>query len=282
MHTKLVYSGAMALVLSSVAQAGVLFSNGPLITAPTGGTSSIAGLPISRTESGTSVGRTIRGAFGHSVADDFAFSGPAWDLDSATFYVYLSGQNLTNPTGADNPVTHVRLNLWTAVPFSAGSPPPVPEPLPTPLFASDLMLPVASASFIGHRTSATSNASIRPVYAVTVSLDDVPELQSLDAGTYWFEWAYLANDPNALLNTPLVTPRAQAHNLNARQLNVFDTSGTVAWFEARDGFTATNPGLAMAFPFELAGRVIPEPSVLGALAMITLGARRLRANRRAH
>lgn len=278
---KLVLSGALALVLSSATQAGVLFSNGPLITAPTGGTSSIAGLPISRTESGTSVGRTIRGQFGHAVADDFAFSGPAWDLDSATFYVYLSGQNLTNPTGADNPVTHVRLNLWTDVPFSAGSPPPVPTPIPTPVFGDDLVLPVTSASFVGHRTAATSTASIRPVYAITVSLDGVPELESLDAGTYWLEWSYLANDPNALLNTPLVTPRAEAFNLNGRQLNVFDSTGTVAWFEARDGFTATNPGLAMAFPFELSGSVIPEPSVLGAAALITLGTLRSRGNRRA-
>jgi hypothetical protein len=278
---KLVSVGAAALLLSSVARATVLFSNGPLITNPTGGTSSIAGLPISRTESGTSVGRTLRGAFGHAVADDFSFSGDAWDLDSATFYVYVSGQNLTNPTGADNPVTHVRLNIWTDVPFSAGSPPPVPSPLPTPVFAEDLLLPVTSASFIGHRTSATSTASIRPMYAITVSLDGVPALQTLDAGTYWLEWAYLATDPNALLNTPLVTPRANASNLNGRQLNVFDASGTVAWFEARDGFTSTNPGLSMAFPFELSGRVIPEPGSLALIGLITLGTLRSRAIRRA-
>jgi hypothetical protein len=275
----LLLAALSAAVLTSNAQANHLFNNGPLITNPTGGTSSIAGLPISQTEAGTSIGRTARGALGHAVADDFLVTGPGWDLDSATFYVYLSGQNLTHPTAADNPVTHARVNLWTDVPFSVGSPPPLPNPLPTPVLAAAVDLPVTSAEFIGHRTSATSTASIRPMFAITVSLDALPNAGMLNPGSYWLEWAYLSQNPNALLNTPLVTPRASAFNLNARQFNVFDATNVVAWFEARDGFSATNPGLAMAFPFELHGQVVPEPSALTlcGVSLFLLGKFRLRS-----
>lgn len=237
----------------------LLFSNGPLITDPAGGTASIAGLPISQTEAGTSIGRTARAALGHALADDFFIPAPGWQIEKATFYVYLSGQNLTHPTAADNPVTHVRVNLWTDVPFSAGSPGTLPDPLPHPLFETAVDLPVIEAEFIGHRTASTSTASIRPMFAITVSLEDLPNNGNLTAGDYWLEWAYLGDNPNAFFNTPLATPRAEAFNLNARQFNVFDATNVVAWFEARDGFTPTNPGLAMAFPFELYGRVVPEP-----------------------
>lgn len=266
-HGFLSIVAAAGLVLSVpvIAHAALLWDNGPLITNPTGGTSSILGLPISRTETGTNLGRTSRTFRNEAIADDFTVPASGWDLSTATFYVYVSGVSETNPTTTS--INRVTVNLWNAGPFSANSPDPRPDPLPTPIFAQNVELPVISATFIGHRTSATSTASIRPMFALTVSLDGLPNAGVLSGGEYWIQWSYgstTVNDPSA--SSPIVTPRASAQDLDARQFNYIGFGPLEnSWFEPRDGFTSTNPGLSMAFPFQLTGAVIPEPSSVALL-----------------
>ena len=252
----------LSTVACTVAGAAPLFTNGPVITSPTGGTSSILGLPISRTETGTGLGRTSRSFRGEAIADNFTVPAGGWDLATATFYVYVSGVSDTNP--ATTSIDRVSVNLWPAAPFSANSPAPLPNPLPTPLFPAAVELPVVSATFVGHRTSATSTASIRPLFAVTVSLDGLPNAGMLSAGSYWLQWSYgssTATDPSA--SSPLVSPRASATDIDGRQFNFIGFGPPESsWFEPRDGFTSTNPGLPMAFPFELSGTAIPEPAAV--------------------
>jgi hypothetical protein len=276
-------------MVASSASATVLFDNGPLITNPAGGTSSIAGQPISQPERlarpgdgalvQTLAGRTARAPLGHSVADDFTVPAPGWDLDSLTVYGYesITGSNPLLTTTIDR----VHVNLWTATPYSANSPAPVPDPLPQPVLAQKLVLPVTSSSLVGFRTAnATSTASIgRSIFALTVSLDGLPDAGELAAGTYWLEWSLEdESNPSANLNIPLVTPRASAPDADARQFNYIGFGPQVnSWFEPRDGFaTGISDGLSMAFPFSLSGSVVPEPSLLGTLALATLALRRRR------
>ena len=72
----------LSTVACTVGGAAPLFTNGPVITSPTGGTSSILGLPISRTETGTGLGRTSRSFRGEAIADNFTVPGSKQRLSS--------------------------------------------------------------------------------------------------------------------------------------------------------------------------------------------------------
>lgn len=258
---------ASALLRS--ASADQLFSNGPLITNPTGGTGSIAGQPISQSDGFTvpgssfvfstlGVGATI--PVTTAVAEDFVVPPGGWDLDAVTLYAFQTGQ--TTPT-----VTTIEINLWTAAPFSADSPPPLPDPLPQPLLAQPLSLSAGTGVFVCHRQSPSSTSTVRPVYAYTVSLDDLPDGGILNPGEYWLQWSFQgASSPSQNVFTPLVTPRTSAANLNARLLNSIDGSagGPRVWFEGREGFVSgVSEGRPYAIVFELHGTPIaPIPGDL--------------------
>jgi len=287
-----VVSAASALVINSSACAALLFTNGNIITNPTGGTSGILGQPVSQQEATLipSVGTALvadrknnfnqqAGGLGQAVADDFVVPASGWDLDVATFYGFQttpSGGSIVPPPPA--PIAKVRINLWNAAPYSANSPAPVPNPLPTPLLSQDLELTVIASRFVAYRTAFNTNANgTRPIYAYDVSLDSLPDLGKLDAGTYWLQWSFInaANDNTNIFVHP-VNPRSTAFNLNGRQFNDIAATGVYSWFEARDGYQSeAQPGFAMAFPFELNGSVVPEPSSIAVLggAAILLGLR---------
>lgn len=258
---------ALALAAGATAHADLLFSNGPLITHPTGGTGPIAGLPISVAEpftipsnpplTASTLGINAAVSRDVAVADDFVVTGDGWDLDSVTLYAFQTSQ--TTPT-----VEFIHINLWYAAPYSADSPPPVPDPLPQPVFATDLVLPAGPGTFVCHREGHTSTSTVRPVFSYTVSLNDLPGGGVLPPGTYWLEWSFVgAMTPSQNVFTPLVTPRAQAFNLNARLYNSIDgsVSGPRVWFEGREGYAAgVSDGRPYALPFELQGTVVPEPA----------------------
>jgi hypothetical protein len=152
----------------------------------------------------------------------------------------------------------------------------VPNPLPQPVLATRLVLPVESWSVVGYRTGgSTATTSVGTIFALNVSLDGLPDNGLLAPGGYWLEWAFEdSTRPTVSQATPLVTPRATAGNLDARQFNAIDGQPTtpLSWFEARDGFLAgVSDGLAMAFPFTLRGTIVPEPgsgiAVGGAVAL---------------
>src|SRR5689334_16038655 len=152
---------ALACGAGGVARADQLFSNGPIITNPTGGTGAIAGLPISQAEgftvpgssfifSTTGIGSTF--ATNTKVAEDFTVPAGGWDLDSATFYAFQTSQTTAT-------VHTIRVNLWTETPYSAGSPQPVPNPLPTPMLATSLVLSAGPGTFVCHREGPTSTST---------------------------------------------------------------------------------------------------------------------------
>jgi hypothetical protein len=273
----------LTLVAAAFAHADILFDNGPFITDPTGGTGAIAGLPISQAEGFTipgssfvfsTTGISSSYADNTAVAEDFVVPAGGWDLDSVTLFAFQTSQ--TSPT-----IQTVRINLWNATPYSAGSPPPVPDPLPQPLMATPLVLEAGPGTFVCHRESSSGTSTVRPVYAYTVSLDGLPNGGVLEPGEYWLEWSLEgAASPSPRCWVPLVTPRAEAVNQNARLFNSIDgsPSGPREWFEGREGYSPpASEGWPYALPFVLNGTV-PEPATL-TMVMVGLGLAVLRRQR---
>lgn len=273
-----------AAVAGLVAAAGmasgdVLFSNGPVVTNPTGGTGAIAGQPISTADEYTVPGQPfvysttgVAATFATNTksADNFVVpAGEVWDLDAVTLYAFQTSQN--------TPTVHtIRINLWTAAPYSAGSPPPVPSPLPQPVLAQALVLDAGEGTFVCHRQSPTGTSTVRPIFAYTVSLDGLPDMGVLPEGEYWLEFSFEgASSPSANVFTPLVTPRSEAFDHNARLLNSLDGSagGPRVWFEGREGYVeGVSEGRAYALPFILHGTPVPGPGGLALLAIGSLAA----------
>lgn len=276
-----VFASAIVVFGVVAAPADILFDNGPFVTNPTGGTGQIAGLPISQSEGFTipgssfiysTTGVSASYADNTKVAEDFVVPAGGWDLDSVTLFAFQTSQTTAT-------VHTIRINLWTATPYSAGSPPPVPDPLPQPVLAEPLVLSAGPGTFVCHRQSPSGTSTVRPVFAYTVSLDGLPNGGLLSEGTYWLEWSFEgAASPSPRCFTPLVTPRASAFNLNARLFNSIDGSagGPREWFEGREGYSPpASEGRPYALPFVLTGTVVPEPAaVLLVLAGAALARRR--------
>lgn len=268
---------ATAIVLAgSLSPSGVLFAdllhdNGAFITAPAGGTGAIAGQPISQADpftvpgssfvfSTTGVAATV--ATSTAAAEDFTVpAGETWDLDRVTLFAFQTSQ--TSPT-----ITAVRINLWAAPPHSAGSPAPLPDPLPAPVLREPIVVDAGTGIFVAHRQGATGTGTVRPVFAYTVSLNDLPDGGLLNAGTYWLEWAFEgAASPSANVFMPLVSPRDQIVSPsihNARLLNALNSADTRDWFEGREGYVAgQSEGRAYSLPFVLEGARTATPICLG-------------------
>ena len=134
-----------------------------------------------------------------------------------------------------------------------------------------------ASRFVAYRTAFNTNANgTRPIYAYDVSLDSLPNLGHLDAGTYWLQWSFIniANDATNIFVHP-VNPRTIAFNVNGRQFNDIGTTGVYSWFESRDGYQSTaQPGFGVAYPFELSGSIVPEPAFICAGLVMGLMLRR--------
>lgn len=262
----------VALATLAAAQPVQLFSNGPIVTNPTGGTGTISGLPISNADGFTIPGNTFifstTGVGASTVAntalaDDFTVpAGEIWMVDSLRVYAFQTSQTTAS-------VTKVRINLWTAAPFSAGSPAPVPDPLPTPVLVSSVELDAGPGTFVCHRQSVSSTSTVRPVYSYTVPLTSLfcglsVRPGALAAGTYWIQWSFTgAATPSSNVFSPLVSPRASSSNLNARQFAALSgaPSDPRVWFEGREGFVSgVSDGRPYALPFEIFGNVISASS----------------------
>ena len=261
-------SAALAAVIVGNALADTLHSNGPIITNPTGGTGAIAGLPISNCDGFTVPGSTfvysttgVAGTVSTStaLAEDFTVPEGGWDLDALRIYAFQTSQTTAS-------VTQVQVNLWTETPFSMGSP-GAPATLPVPVLAASLSLPAGPGTFVCHRQSVTSTATVRPVFRYTVPLDGLPNGGRLPAGRYWIQWSCAgAASPSANVFCPLVSPRAAVQGHNARQLNALDgnPASPRVWFEGREGYVAgSSEGRAFELPFELLGTALsPCPADL--------------------
>lgn len=274
--------GAIAVASSGAVGADLLFSNGPIVTNPTGGTGTIAGQPISQADPFTVPGSTFifsttginaTHAINVGVAENFVVPSQGWALETVTLFAFQTSQNAPS-------VHTIRINLWDAAPFSANSPAPVPDPLPQPLLMQSLVLEAGEGQFVAHRQSSSSTGTQRPIFAYTVPLTGLPNGGLLGAGEYWLEWSFEgAMSPSQNVFTPLVSPRELAFDHNARLFNSLDGTlgGPRAWFEGREGYVAgVTEGRAYGLPFELRGSVIPSPGVLAVLGMgaVVIGRRR--------
>jgi hypothetical protein len=249
---------AACVLTPGVHAQSVLHSNGTFVTNPTGGTGSIAGLPISRADGFNVPGSTFlfsttgvnaTNAIGTWLAEDFTVpEGESWTISQLTFYAFQTSQ--TTPT-----VTSIRVNFWDATPYSATSPGPVPDPLPMPLMDQPFELVPAAGSLVAHRQSPSSTGTVRPVFPYTVTLPD--DGVTLASGTYWVQFNFSgAASPSQNVFTPLISPRTQLSVHNCRLLNSIDGSagGPRIWFEGREGFVEGQAeGRAYSVPFEVRG-----------------------------
>jgi hypothetical protein len=260
MNFRLIAPAILALSGVSLAQAQTtLWNNGSFITNPTGGTGAIAGLPISNADgynvpgstflfstTGTNASTRVNTA----VAENFVVpAGQRWNIDSLKLFAFQTSQTTAT-------VTSINVNLWTATPYSAGSP-DAPAELPSPVLATPLTIAAGPGTFVAHRQSPTSTSTNRPVFSYTVSVDDLPAGGILGPGEYWIEWAFTgAATPSANVFMPLISPRTSVPVHNARLFNSIDGSsaGPRIWFEGREGFVANvTDGRAYTLPFELSG-----------------------------
>lgn len=271
MRTSVLAAACLAVVsvASLPASGDLLFSNGPLIT----GTSNVgvtSGEPISQPEGFTSSGGLTLTTAGISVknfkaADDFFLPVPC-DLDSVTLYAFQNQSSALAGTKIPTVVSGT-FNLWNTMPVTGG----------TPMLTVPLTVAPTSSTFVGWRQSAvpgTTNGT-RPIFAYTFPLNGLPNGGLLPAGTYWIEWQ-LSNAPStANVFTPIVSPRAQAHNLNLR---LFGNIGSgPQWFETWEGGDPNGPPRPAAAPMRINGTFIPEPATAGLLAAaLPLLARRRR------
>ncbi|HYE62806.1 MAG TPA: hypothetical protein VD997_12490 [Phycisphaerales bacterium] len=244
----------------------VLWDNGPIVTNPTGGTGTIAGLPISNCDGFTMPGQTFifsttgvgaAAAFDNALADDFTVAcGETWVPTSLKLYAF---RNFTSVPA----VTAVKVNLWSAPPFNANSPLPHPDPLPAPMLAQSITVPVTAGALICHRQSVTSTSTNRPVHEYVVDVSGLPQLAS---GTYWIEFSFVtpALTSGQNMHVPLVSPRSAVEGHNARQYSALDgqQASPRSWFEGREGYVAgVQEGRAFELPFVLEGsRVAPSCS----------------------
>lgn len=279
---------------TSVGSAATLWSNGTIVTNPTGGTGPIAGLPISTAENyplpGSSLNAATTGVAagtttisGQSVqlkaADDFYVPDGNWDIDAITVYGFQTYSS--SATTYAQTVTQVMLNLWDQTPYTAASPDlPPGTPIPQPLLSVPLSFDVTGqGTLVGHRVSGISTNTVRPVYSWTVPADALPNGGKLAPGHYWLEMSFIGDGPQTdNVFVPLVTPRAQNADHNARLFNVPFSGAPLSWFEGREGFSASLnvPGRAYSLPFELVGT--PEPASLSLLAGAGVLLRRRRSN----
>lgn len=273
----------VVVAAASVAGAEVLYSNGPVVTNPTGGTGAIAGQPISQADGFrmpgseflfSTTGAAATYGTNTAAAEDFHVPAGGWDLDAVTLYAFQTSQ--TTPS-----IQRIYINLWTATPYSAGSPGPLPNPLPQPVLAQPLVLDAGEGTFVAHRQSPTGTSTVRPIFAYTVSLDGLPNGGVLPEGTYWLEFSFEgASSPSINVFTPLVTPRDAVTGHNARLYNALDGNpdSPRVWFEGREGYVAgVSEGRAYELPFELHGTALPAPGTIAGLAALsTLAASRRR------
>jgi hypothetical protein len=248
----------LALASQAAGANGPLFSNGQIVSNPTGGTGAIAGQPVCQADSFvnpltggllSSIGVASTVATETACADNFRVPAGGWNLDTGTFYAFQTGQSVPS-------ITMIHINLWTAPPFNAQSPAPVPDPLPQPVLAAAVQIPVTGGTFVCHRTSHSNTSTNRPVFAYTIPLDALPNQGKLAPGEYWLQWSFVgASSPTANVFMPLAL-RSSSFDFNSRLLNTLTGVSTDprSWFEGREGFVSgVSEGRAYALPFDLAG-----------------------------
>lgn len=249
---------AIPLFALSCSLAAQIYSNGPLITNPTGG---FAGGPVSILQSNPPTGtppglsHTVFGygaqqAAGNSCADDFATNGP-WIVDGIEVFGYLTG-------GTAASVTDVRLQIYSGgAPGSGGVPLVDSNGNSLPGLAVNLFTnPVPAGTTVG--VTSVSNtltgiyraqdisplANNRNIQSIRVNI--TPAL-ILPSGIYWLQFQY---------NGASFCPPVSTTGVNSTGNAIQNIANAATWAPLLNG----TGGVAM--PFNLYGTQTTAPGAI--------------------
>jgi len=223
--------------------AGVIYSNGPLVTHPGQGAGGADASALQASLGMSALGFGAAQSLGYRVADDFTVPATGWTISSVTLYGYQTGA----PTSPST-FTGVTLRIWDGPPGVAGS---------VVVWGDTVTNRLVSSSWSGiyrvvdYDLTATKRPIMANVAAVGITLGP---------GTYWLDWDFSGSGSYPGPWVPPITILGQTTTGNARQ---FDGQN---WYYIFDSGTNTQQGL----PFEINGSVgvVPEPSTL---ALVGLG-----------
>jgi hypothetical protein len=223
------------------APAAVLYTNGTLTSAATGG--GPAGTdPVSvLTAPDTSFGLTCNNTAGLNpnafrLADDFVVPAGGWTVQKVTVFGY---QTLAAPGGSTtSSMTGGFLRIWNGPPNNPAS---------TVVFGDGTTNRQTATSWSGvWRVTSTALTNVqRPIMAVEMGNLNI----ALPAGTYWLEYGITGSTASGPFCPPNTTVSASN---NALQFNVV----TPAWTAAADGGSLR----PLDVPFVIEG-VLPQPNI---------------------
>lgn len=221
----------MGLLLAfGAAQAAELFSNGPVVNAD--------GLSFVRSTGYLAASGAQVPA---RVGDDFTVSGPGWNVNSLSFFLYQDF------SFGEFTFSNVTWNI-IAGDINGGS-----------VVASGSAEPT-NGGLKGYRTSPSAPGStMRPIMQLDV---EVPTI-TLAPGTYWLTWNAVGSQATSWSAVPWQPPTSDGAAGNG-----------VRSLDGASFFGVVDPGdnLGVEFPFVIQGSLVPEPSawalmVAGGLAL---------------
>lgn len=223
----------------------ILFDNGPVSNrAGTGFGGADESVLYTTTFGMSTIGFGHQANLFNRIADDFVTTDCLWQIDSIVFFGYQTGSTTTST------FTGVNFRIWDTVPDAVGSSVVYGDTTTNRMTRS-----VWSGAY--RITETTTGNSTRPIMR---NVCTTPGL-TLQAGTYWIDWASLGS----LASGPWANPRVPANQAvtgNGRQ-RIGST-----WNNAVDGGTGTP---AQGFPFIIYGTVIQPSADAGTAATFCLG-----------
>ncbi len=216
-----------------------LYSNGSLVN---GVGTGAGGLDESILQNNTlamnSLGAAHSIGSGFRVADDFAITGPDWNITDITFYAYQTNEVAST-------ITAVNLRIWDGVPGAAGS---------NIVFGDDttnIMTSTVNSNILRVAENTTGTATNRQIAASDVAVNI-----TLPAGTYWLDWQVDGSGASGPWAPP-ITITGQVTTGNALQFN----GGAGTWDNFQDSGTNTDQGLPFIIQGTIAAVLAPPTPV---------------------
>jgi hypothetical protein len=186
------------------ATTSILFDNGPVFNS-TGTGSGGANESIYYQGGTATYGSGCQYAINYYLADDFTIpAGKAWTIDSINFYSYQ-----TNSTTVST-ITGIYVRIWNGNPGEAGS---------AVIWGDMTTNIIGNTYFVNvYRVSSVNGGTDRPVMKVVANTTGL----SLNAGTYWVEWACTGT----LSSGPWAPPVVTTVYITGNAIQTLDGGGT--------------------------------------------------------